>query len=33
VTILAAALDSGAHLVSFDGDFQHVPGLDWTLLR
>jgi tRNA(fMet)-specific endonuclease VapC len=33
IWIAAAALDSGAHLVTFDGDFQHVPGLDWTLLR
>jgi hypothetical protein len=30
---MAAALDGSAHLVSFDGDFERIPGLDWTLLR
>lgn len=33
IWIAAAALDSGAHLVTFDGDFGRVAGLDWTLLR
>ena len=32
VWIAAAALDAGAHLLTFDADFGRVAGLDWTLL-
>lgn len=30
VWIAATALEAGAHLLSFDGDFRHVTGLSWT---
>ena len=33
VWIAAASLQSGAHLLTFDGDFRCVPGLSCTVLR
>jgi len=33
VWIAAVALDSGAHLLSFDDDFSHVAGLSWTRFK
>lgn len=31
--IAACAAEAGAHLVTFDSDFEKIPGLDRTLLR
>lgn len=33
IWIAAATIDSGAHLLTFDRDFRHVEGLDYTLLE
>lgn len=33
VWIAAVALESGAHLLSFDDDFSHVAGLSWTRFK
>ena len=33
IWIAAATLDCGAHLLTFDQHFQHIRGLDFTLLR
>ncbi len=30
--IAAAAMECGGHLLTFDRDFQHIPGLEHTLL-
>jgi tRNA(fMet)-specific endonuclease VapC len=30
--IAATALDSGAHLLTFDGDFERIAALDCTIL-
>lgn len=30
IWIAAVALETGAHLLSFDSDFARVPGLSWT---
>lgn len=30
IWIAAVALETGAHLLSFDDDFEHVAGLSWT---
>lgn len=32
IWIAAAAIDAGAHLVTFDGDLRLIPGLDCTIL-
>ena len=33
IWIAAVALDSGAHLLSFDDDFSQVAGLSWTRFK
>lgn len=33
IWIAATAIDRGAHLLTFDDDFRHVAGLDYTLLE
>ncbi len=33
IWIAAAAIDSARHLLTFDGDFDHIPGLDVTVLE
>ena len=33
VWIAAVTLETGAHLLSFDGDFSHVAGLSWTRFK
>ena len=33
IWIAAAAIDAGSHVVTFDADFDHVEGLDCTVLE
>jgi tRNA(fMet)-specific endonuclease VapC len=33
IWIAAVTLERGAHLLSFDDDFERVPGLSWTRFR
>ena len=33
IWIAAVALETGGHLLSFDGDFGHIAGLSWTRFK